>query len=59
VTLKVVVAVAATAGVEAKPSARNPRVAADRVDKAIFENFIEKTPGTAKSWKCKVIMTVH
>jgi hypothetical protein len=34
---------------ETRPSAKNPRTAKDRADKAIFENFIEKTPGTAKS----------
>jgi hypothetical protein len=40
--------VAAFADVEAKPSARKPRTAVDREDKAVLDNFIEKTPGSAK-----------
>jgi hypothetical protein len=44
----VVTLVAALADVEAKPSARNPKTAADREDKAVLDNFIEKTPGGAK-----------
>jgi hypothetical protein len=50
VTRKVeVLVVAAAAGVEATPSARNPTTAADKVDKAVFDNFIANTPGTAKN----------
>jgi hypothetical protein len=44
VTWKVVVAVAADA-VEARPSVKHPKIAADSTDLTVFENFIEMTPG--------------
>jgi hypothetical protein len=39
-TVKVDVAVVATAGEEPRPNARNPKTVAERVDKAVFENFM-------------------
>jgi hypothetical protein len=47
-TPKLEVAVCATADVEARPRARNPRIAVDSADFTVFEYCIEVAPKVTK-----------
>jgi hypothetical protein len=53
------VAVAATADVEVRPSARNPRTAVAKAYLTVFEYFIGVTPGGTNSESGLILSTIN